>query len=178
MNSVFRFLERWDNLPSAIQAIGIALLTIFIPLAIATLQDIYRRKRREDNAEFVDLDFNIILDKVFGIKRLLLYAAFIFIPTIFWGISCGEFRLIEIVLSLIGIILMVISFFGIYRWVKGDVFEFRFSYLRHLTKDTNLEIVWRSVWETKNISLENEREFFKIFSNTINKFLRSYGTKS
>jgi hypothetical protein len=174
ITSVFKFLERWENWPGAIQATGIALLTIFIPLAIATLQDIYRRKRREDNAEFVDLDFNVVLDKVFGIKRLLFYAALIFIPTLLWGISPGEARLPEVIMSFVGITLMVISFFGMYNWIKGSVFEFRFSYLRNLNRQADLEIVWRSVWQTKAVNLQNERQFFDIFSLTINQLLQNH----
>ena len=171
MTSVFRLLERWDSLPGAIQTIGIALLAIFIPLAIATLQDIYLHKRRGGNTDFVNLDLNVVLDKVFGIKRLLFYAALIFIPTLFWGISPGEFRLLEAVVSLVGITLLAISFFDIYHWIKGNVSEFRFSYLRNLNSNADLEIVWRSVWETKNNS--HEKQFFEIFSTKIDKFIEN-----
>ncbi len=171
MTSVFRLLERWDNLPSAIQATGIALLTIFIPLAIATLQDIYQRKGRDDNAEFFNLDRNVVLDKVFGIKRILSYAAIIFLPTLLWGISHGKLRLFEFALSCIGIYLMVRSLLGVYRWIKGDVFEFRFNYLRELKSHNDLKRVWRSVWETKSINPQDEMEFFQIFSTTLDKYL-------
>jgi hypothetical protein len=170
-------LEKLNNLPNITGVIGLALLTILIPLAIATLMDAYQ-KRREQSAEFANLDLHVILDQVFGIKRLLLYGTLIFVPMIFWEISCGFFRLFEIALSFLGICLMVKTLLNIYSWVKGTVFPHRFSYLRNLKKHTDLEAVWRSVWEAKSINLQNEKEFFQIFSSTIDELIGNHESKS
>ena len=64
-------LDKLNNLPTIIQGIGIALLTILIPLAIAVLADIYQ-KRREEKREFTDLDLHLILDSVFNIRLIIL----------------------------------------------------------------------------------------------------------
>ncbi len=60
-------LDKLNNLPTIIQGIGIALLTILIPLAIAILTDVYQ-KRRDGKIEFANLDLHVILDNVFKIK--------------------------------------------------------------------------------------------------------------
>ena len=40
-------LAKLNNLPNIIQGIGLALLTILIPLAIAILPDIYKKRGKE-----------------------------------------------------------------------------------------------------------------------------------
>lgn len=164
-------LERVDNLPNILRGTGMALLTILIPLAIAILVDVYQ-KRKDEKIEFKNLDLHVILDGIFKIKQLLLYVAFIFLPTIFWEISSGTFRLVEIILSVIGIWLLAGILLDVYYWIKGDVFKFRFSYLENLRKQEDLESVWRSVWQTENINTENERKFFVVFASTINQLLK------
>ena len=76
-------LSKINNFPNIIQGIGLALLTILIPLAIAVLADIYQ-KRREENKEFTYLDLHVILDNVFNIKLLILSVFLIFLPMFFW----------------------------------------------------------------------------------------------
>lgn len=154
-----------------------ALLAILIPLTIATLQDIYQKRRAKD-ADFVDLDLHVILDRVFKIKPLLKYVALIFLPMIFWNISCGMFRLFELILSFCGIILVGKSLLDMYLWVKGDPLKFRFSYLKGLGDHSDLEVVWRSVWQAKNINLQNEKQFFEIFSSTIDELIGDHESKS
>lgn len=163
-------LERLNNLPNILQNIGIALLTILIPLAIAILNDVYQ-KRREQKIEFSNLDLHVILDRIFKIKQLLLCVALIFLPTIFWEISSGKFRSIVLVLPVVGIYLLGKTVRDIYYWIKGNAFEFRFSYLKNLKNHDDMEAVWRSVWQTKNINTRNEEEFFRIFSYTIDRLL-------
>jgi hypothetical protein len=163
-------LSKLHNFPNIIQGIGLALLTILIPLAIAVLADIYQ-KRKDEEKDFVYLDLHVILDNVFNIKLLILSVFLIFLPMLFWEVLIGLDRLIAIHFIFIGIILVVDIVFKISRWVKGNVFDFRFSYLEKLKKYNNLEIVWKSVWQVKNINIQNERKFFQIFSFTITRLL-------
>ncbi len=167
---IFNKLEKLNDLANVMQNIGLALLTILIPLAIAILTNVYR-KREDQNIEFRDLDLHVILDEIFKIKKLLIYTALIFCPFIFWEISSGIFRFIEIIFSTMGIYLIIRTLLDIYRWTKGNVFEYRFSYLKSVKNYDDLESVWRSVWQTKNINTRNEREFLKIFLSTINYLL-------
>lgn len=167
---IFNKLEKLNDLANVMQNIGLALLTILIPLAIAILTNVYR-KREDQNIEFRDLDLHVILDKIFKIKKLLIYNALIFFPIIFWEISSGAQRFLEIFFSIVGICLTIRTILDNYLWIKGNVFKFRFSYLKSLKNYEDLESVWRSVWQTKNINIRNEKEFLKIFLSTINYLL-------
>jgi len=170
INGITQWLDEKDNLPAYIQNIGLALLGILIPLAVAILIEFYRKKR-EPEEEFSELDLHVILDHVFKLKHLILYTLMIFFPYLFWKISNESLRLFELIISVAGICCILKIIYNVYSWIKGNVFGYRFSYLKNVKNPTDLEVVWRSVWETKNINPQNEREFFKIFSTTIDSTL-------
>jgi len=163
-------LSKLNNFPNVIQGISLALLTILIPLAIAVLADIYQ-KRKDKEKEFVYLDLHVILDKVFNIRLLILSVFLIFIPMLFWDILISSYRLIAIILNSIGIILVTVIIIKVYYWIKGNIFGFRFSYLKKVKKYDDLEIVWKSIWEVTRINIQNEKEFCKIFFSKIDHLL-------
>jgi len=172
---IFHFikpLSKINNFSNIIQGIGLALLTILIPFAIAILADVYQ-KRREGKSEFTDLDLHVILDNVFKIKIIILSIFLIFLPMFFWEILTGLYKLIAIPFIFIGIILLVNIIFKVSHWVKGNIFEFRFSYLQKLNRYNDLEIVWSSIWQVKNINIQNEQKFYKLFFSKINHLLES-----
>jgi hypothetical protein len=163
------FLEniaKIENFPNIIQGIGLALLTILIPLAIAVLADVYQKRKNKDN-KFVQLDLNVILDSIFNIRWLIFYVFLIFVPLFFWNIFIGLWKFIVIILSFAGIAFLTVIIINVYHWIKGNVFAYRFSYLRKVKTDNDLEVIWKSVWETPNINIQNEKELFKIFFNKI-----------
>ena len=170
---VIATLEKLNNLPNIIQGIGIGLLTILIPLAIAVLADIYQKRKAEkaEEKKFAYLDLHVILDNVFNIKLLILSVFLIFLPMFFWEILIGLDKLIAVHVTYIGILLVVDIIFKVSRWVKGNVFDFRFSYLKKLKRYNDLEIVWRAVWQVEKINIQNERKYFQIFSSIINRLL-------
>jgi len=172
VENLIKNLEKANNLPAYLQNFGLALLAILVPLAIAIMTEIYRKKECPSE-DFAELDLHIILDDVFRIKRLLIYILLMFLPYMVWDISSGTFRLLEIIISIIGICLTFKTVIDVYLWTKGSVFKYRFSYLRKLKDPTDLEVAWRSVWKTKNINPQNEKEFFEIFSVTIENKMKS-----
>jgi hypothetical protein len=165
-------LSKLNNFPNIIQGIGLALLTILIPLAIAVLADIYQ-KRKDKEKEFVYLDLHVILDNVFNIKLLILSVFLIFLPMFFWDILIDSYRLIAIILTSIGIILVTVIIVKVYRWIKGSIFDFRFSYLKKVKKHNDLGIVWKSIWEVTKINIQDEKEFCKIFFSKIDHLQES-----
>jgi len=68
---------------SMVQNLVLAILTILIPLAIAILSDLYSKKN-DANEEFLKLDLNIVLDKVFNVKLFLSCVFLIFISLFLW----------------------------------------------------------------------------------------------
>jgi len=161
-------LSKMNNFPNVIQGMGLALLTILIPLAIAVLADIYQ-KRKNREKEFVDLDLHVILDNVFNIRLLIFSVFLMFIPMLFWDILIGLYKLIPIILNTVGIILVTVIIIKVYHWIKGNIFDFRLSYLKKVKKYDDLGIVWKSIWEVKKINLQDEIEFCKIFFSKINR---------
>lgn len=162
-----------SNLPSLIQTLGLALLSILIPLAIVVLTDFYQNKGREDKS-LSELDLRVILDTVFQVKRMIFYTILVFSPFVFWDISYGFIRLFETALSLIGIALIVRTILKIYHWTKGNVAIYRVSYLKALGDQTDLRIAWRSVWQSKEIGYRNEVDLFDIFSSKIDETVKHY----
>lgn len=149
-----------------LQAISSAFLTILIPVAIA----IFEHKK-----EFEALDRNVILDYLVKAKSFLLYLGLIFLPLLFWSFSPRWLRFAEMVLWVIGIGFMSRILVKSYDWIKGDKFSLRFNYLKRLNNVKNtkdMEKSWRSVWQTKKINPQNEKEFFEIFSSTIEQLLQ------
>jgi hypothetical protein len=71
------------------------------------------------------------------------------------------------------LILVVDIISKVSRWIKGNVFDFRFSCLRKLNRYNDLEIVWKSVWQVGKINFQHEKEFFIIFSSKIDQLLKS-----
>lgn len=171
---ILNFLEISDNLSQILIGLTMALLTVLVPLAVAIVMDIYQR-RREPEEDFAKLDLRVVLENIFQIRLLLLWIILVFISLFAWEIFlCNTSRFIVITFSIIGIGGIGYIIYKIYRWIKGDVFQFRFEHLKNL-KDSKaskkydaLIIAWHSVWETKNIDSENEKQFFEIFKNTIN----------
>lgn len=162
-----------STLPSLFQNLGLALLSILIPLAIVVLTDFYQKKEKEEKS-LSQLDLRVILDTVFQVKRIVFSSILIFLPFVFWDISYGFVRLFEAVLSLIGVTLIAKTIFKIYRWIKGNVAIYRVSYLKTLEDPTDLMIAWRSVWQSKEVGYSNEVNLFDIFSSKIDEVVKHY----
>jgi hypothetical protein len=171
---VLKQLEGLNELPSLFQNIGMALLSILIPLAIAILVDVYQKKRDKEE-DFIVLDLNVILDCVFHMRRLIIFSLLIFLPFVFWEQSHGLLRLLEIVLSSIGICVLIRTILNVYSWTKGSVFDFRFSYLEKLEEgSSDFATVWKSVWNAKEIDRQSEIRFFNVFSSKIDDVVNKY----
>ncbi len=149
-----------NDFPALAQNIGLACLTILIPVAIAIF---------DHENEFRELDNHVILDHVIDSKGLLFYLAMIFLPVFFWHNSSIIFRFIELLLWAGGVVLLGRSFIKSYQWLKGNKFPLRFDFLRKLTNSKDAEESWSSVWNSDKINSENESEFFTIFVDTVNQ---------
>lgn len=144
--------------------VGIALLTILIPIAIAIFKD---------SKDFEVLDKNAILDHVVKARLFLIYLALIFLPLLFWASSPIWLRFLELIIWGVGIYFISIVLINSYHWTKGNKFGLRFDYLKNLKNIKDMEESWNSVWQTKNINTQNEKEFFIIFSSTIDNLLKN-----
>ena len=161
MNPISIFLTN-EDFPNLAQNIGLALLTILIPVAISIL---------ESKKEFEELDKHVALDHVARAKEILGYIILIFLPVFFWADSTITFRIIEVFLWAIGLSCVCEILRKSYLWIKGNKFPLRFEYLNKLSEPKDMEEVWKSVWKTKDINSPNEKSFFDIFSSRIDELL-------
>lgn len=163
-NFIHTFLYKSSDLPSTLGMIGIAFLTILIPIAVAIFSD---------KKDFEILDRNVILDHVVNARYFLIYIALIYVPILLWESSSHDFHFFEFFAWATGICLIAVILRKSYHWMKGNKFILRFGYLRKLNNPKDMEESWRSVWEEKNINTQNEKEFFAIFSSAVDNFLKN-----
>ena len=158
------FLEELNTFSILAQNIGLAFVAILIPIAIAIFRD----------KNFETLDTNVILDRVINGKKLVTYLGIILIIPFLWYITNNVFiNSISLLLWLFGIYIILRILGDCYKWMKGHKMNLRFNYLEALKNIQDMEESWHSVWQTKNVNIQNEREFFKIFSTTIDQLLKS-----
>lgn len=157
------FFNQTGDLINLFGMVGIATLTVLIPITIAIFGD---------TKDFEVLDKNVILNHVVKGQYFLIYIALIYLPLLLWGFSALWLRAMELVIWAIGILFILMILINSYHWMKGNKFQARFSYLRKLRDIKDMEESWRSVWETKNINFQNEKEFFIIFSEAIDDLLK------
>ncbi len=163
-NFIFVLLEQSGDFLNILGMVGIAFLTILIPIAIAIFND----KR-----EFEVLDKHVILDHVVKTRLFLVYLALIFLPLLFWSSSTVCLRFLELIIWGAGIYFMAKILVNSYHWMKGNKFNSRFDYLSKLENLKDMEESWRSVWQTENINTQNEKELFVIFSSIIYELLEN-----
>lgn len=173
MNDFLEAIIHMENFPNIIQGLGLALLTILVPLAIAILSDVYQKRGSLEN-EYATLDINVILDVVFKIKCLLIYIILIFCPLLLWENLKNICRVFLAAISIIGIVFLIRTIIQVYRWIKGDMFDYRYKYLKKVKNATDLKIAWRSVWGVKSINIRYEIEFFKLFFAHIDLLYQEY----
>jgi len=158
------FFEELNTFSIFAQNIGLAFVAILIPIAIAIFRD----------KNFETLDTNVILDRVINGKKLVTYLWIILIIPFLWYITNNVFiNSISLLLWLFGIYIILRILGDCYKWMKGHKMNLRFNYLKALKNIQDMEESWHSVWQTPNINIQNENDFFKIFSPTIDQLLKS-----
>ncbi len=162
-------LKHWDN--GLLQGFGIVLLTIIIPLAIAIINEAINRKTTEVN-HFHALDMHVILDRVFKVRLLLFYSFLIFLVSLFIGLPADSIRFTLILVYLISIFNLFQIILDVHRWLKGDVWDYRLSYLNKLESNDDLPRAWNSFWQGSIITYR-EVKFFKTFTARVDSLIYS-----
>jgi len=157
------FFEELNTFSILAQNIGLAFVAILIPIAMTIFRD----------KDFSTLDTYVILDWVVSGKKLFASLGMILFIPFLWYISNNVFiNSIGLLLWLFGIYIILRILGDCYKWIKGHKMNLRFNYLEALKNIQDMEESWHSVWQTKNINIQNEREFFKIFSTAIDQLLK------
>lgn len=161
--SLFFSLLCNNDFPALAQNVGMAGLTILIPVAIVILSS---------DKDFRELDNHLILDHIIQAKRLLIYSALIFLPFFFWRDSLLAIRFIELILWGVGLYFLVQILILSYRWLKGNKFPMRLDFLKTMKDKKDMEESWNSVWGSDKINSGNENDFFAIFADQIDQLFK------
>lgn len=156
------------DVPSYLQNTGLAIITILIPFAIAVLVDILQTK---DLKNYYTLDLHVVLDRVFRLKYLIFFSAAMFLPPFFWTVVIWPIKIFILFSWFIGAYQLLRIIIDLYTWVKGDSYNFRYSYLESIEQKDGLVPAWRSVWDATNENSDIEQKFFNIFINKIESLL-------
>lgn len=158
-----------DGFVDTLRDFTIALLTILIPFALAMLGNVLSVKSDEPNKDFHKLDLHVMIDSVFRLKTLLFavlaaFASLLLMDDVSSIASFLNFNVWMFATGYIGWILM-----GCYQWVKGQVWDFRFKYLKNrIVSDESVEI-WESIWNAKNITYENEVKLMTLYVRVVDE---------
>ncbi|MFA5792172.1 MAG: hypothetical protein WC884_04030 [Candidatus Paceibacterota bacterium] len=144
-----------NDLPALAQNIGMAGLTILIPVAIAIFSL---------DKDFKELDNHLVLDHIIQASSLPIYIGLIFVPFLFWENSSIFLRFTELVLWGVGTFFLIQILSLSYNWLKGNKFPLRFDFLKKITDKKDIEESWNSVWVNEKINGSNENDFFEIYS--------------
>ena len=179
MCQVYIFLWQFLNspiLPDLMQSVGLALLTILIPVVLFIFS--FSSKREIDLFEW---DKVVILDKVIQAKKLLISVTFIFLPLFFWSLlpkfilfpffCIGVFNLVEILLNS-------------YYWIKTveiqgdhDLSNFRDNLRNRYLEETNnlseKEKIWILTWRQSILNTAHERNLLKKFVENIDALIKN-----
>lgn len=155
-----------DNLAGLMQNVGLAMVTILIPFAIAIIVEILQQKRNGET-DFADLDLHVVLDRIFNLTRILICIGLLFISPLFWEASIPCVRTILLLCWVAGIMLTANILKNLYHWTRGNVDECRLSYLKEVNNLEDIVVVWKSVWKTKHTNVQNEGHYFSVFSQKI-----------
>ncbi len=165
-----------DILPVAMQNVGIALLTILIPVVLFIFS-------LEKEALF-EWDKIVILDKVIEAKNLLVSIALMFLPLFFWDYNSLFFKFVLFLIFTGGVVYLIKILFNSYRWIKTveikeahDPTNFRdFLRNKYLEEINNLpekEKVWILTWRKDISNTIYERNLIKKFTANIDVLVKN-----
>jgi len=160
METICNILDNY-NFQTPAFTIGLAFLTVLIPIAIAIF----------GKEEIETLDRNVHLDHIIRAKYFLYIFAAIFLPPAFWPISPIWLKLLEIIIWVIGIFFMTTILIRSYEWIRKDKFDSRYKYLKGLNKEKDLLESWHSFWKQNNMNPATELNFQKLFIGKLNKLI-------
>ncbi len=155
------------NNPSLLQQLGLAILTLLVPLGTGLVVEMLRDRALN---EFKELDLRVVLDRVFRLKKLVIVVLIAFLIPLFIKLLPTPSKMFLIVAYAAAIIALIVILLDFYYWVKGDRWKFRYAFLKHAGKE-ELEKVWGIIWIAPIKEYQRERELFEIFRSQIERNL-------
>lgn len=174
--ALINFLNQ-DSLLSLMQNVSLAIITIFIAVAIFLVD------KDAGNFEF---DRKVILNKVIDVKSLSLYLLFLLVPMFFWEVLPNLFKLIPLTIFVYCFYQIARSLIRTYKWM--DVFEpkdndskkdnyrmsLRLDYFKTIRDPEERSYEWNYIWSNKGklIDPRDSGEYFKVLTLNISDLLK------
>ena len=167
IRKVLNFVDQIFSNPPLLQQIGLALLTLLVPLGTGLVIEMLGNRGL---SEFKELDLRVVLDKVFRLKKLVIVVLIVFLIPLFIKLLPIPSKMSLMVAYSAAIIALIAILIDFYYWVKGDRWKFRYAFLRHAGKE-DLEKGWNIIWTATIKEYQRERELFEIFNSQIKRSL-------
>ncbi|MCF7869894.1 MAG: hypothetical protein K9M01_02110 [Candidatus Omnitrophica bacterium] len=149
------------------QGIGAAIIAIYIPVIIIVFSNIYKN-RDEESKDLAILDYYVVLYHFFNFKKFILWVAFLFLPPFFWVIPILWIRIILLLVFSAGIFFTIALLFKLWLWLKGvEKNEYRKTFLKDEKDFSILSRAWYSIFDSKQLTSQQENEFFSIFKRRV-----------
>lgn len=146
-------------------ALGGGIIAIYIPVLIVAFSNLYQTKKNQD---LITLDHHVILKNYFDFKKIIPCFLFLFLPAMLWVLNSITLQIILFALYIFAIGGSLYYLHGIWSWLRGDVnHKVRQSFL---AKESNFDIlrpVWLAIWQSKELAIVQERDFFNIFKKRV-----------
>ena len=179
MCQVYIILWQFINsaiLPILMQNVGLALVTILIPLVLF----IFSLEKKT----LFEWDKIVILDQVIEAKNLLASIVLIFLPLFFWDYNSSFLKFILFLIFLSGVFYLIKILFNSYRWIKTveiqgvhDPSNFRDSlrnkYLEEMDNLPEKEKIWILTWREDISNTIYERNLIKKFTANIDILIKN-----
>jgi len=146
--SIFDKFVLQPQLPDNIQNIAIALLSIFIAVAIFLV---------ERDGGVSELDRKVLLSKVIKANDFVIYIALLFLPPLFWDVFTYGFKVLSVFLFAYGAHGILEILYRVYRWLynfrsdaKTERDDYRqqlkFEYLEEIQSPVVRRYEWQGIW--------------------------------
>jgi len=154
--------------PGLLQTVGIAMLTLLVPLAIAIFTGVLSREKDDSNAV---LDMHALFDYVIDVKKLLLSIVAIFATPLLWKFNIPFIKTVIVIIWLAGLFFLLRALKNLYKWTKGDKDTFRAEYFEQLGDLEGLTNVSRDIWNSSTLSRSQKHAYIKEFVKKIDELL-------
>ena len=163
-STIQTLIQESSRLPDAMQNIGLALLAVFIPLAISLFE-------QADEPGYEVVDKVVKQEYILGARSFLWKIAAIFTPLLLWDLPIYQIKIVLIVIWAFGVFLMVKTLVVSYQWLREGRTERRLACLRSRSVDKDTPNLWKSVWGALGDNAQIGEWYFKVFTDLVGSLI-------
>lgn len=168
---LFLYVTKSPNLLTVMQTIGIALVTVYIPVAL------FLFSQSGEDGHYENVDKIVILDYVINAKTLIFKMGLIFFPLLFWDVDFTITKIVLFTVWFIGVAATTQPIVKAYCWVRNPKFDIRIAYfVKHQKAFDNADL-WKEMWEQRNGNISQIKKTCDVFFDTIDALWQDPSTE-